>query len=77
MEVERTLTGYRLPLDRATVDLLRGQVLDLPNTMGVAPINPSGLEYAVLWDRDNEYVHKAVKRVLRQAIKEAKAVAND
>lgn len=77
MEARRVLTGYCLPLDQATVDLLRGSVLDTPNTLGGAFVREGGLEYVVLRSCDNEYVHKAVKNLLRKAIHEAKSIAKN
>lgn len=78
MTPERVLTGYRLNIDAATKRLLHDQIIESPNLVGgAARVTAWGLEYVVSWDRENEYVHKALLRALRAAIKSAKAAERE
>lgn len=82
MSHERISTTYALPLDASTVDLLTGAPLgtieDVP-AIQLVRLDHRGhrLLYVVPWAKDNEYVHKALKRNLRTWIKVQKRLAGE
>lgn len=68
--VKRISTTYALPLDRSTADLLAGGPLGTIEDVDAIQfvkldVRGSRLLYVVPWDRDNEYVHKALRKNLR------------
>lgn len=66
------MTCYRMNLDRSTIDMLKGAAFEWPNAVVPGALTGKGLEYAVAYAQDNEYVHKAVHRSVRNAIRIAK-----
>lgn len=76
---QRLSTVYGLPLDRSTTDLLAGAPLGTIEDVGAIQfvkldVKGSRLLYTVPYDRDNEYVHKALRRNLRTWINVQKAL---
>lgn len=63
------MTFYRLSLDPTTIELLKGKQFEWPRAVVPGALTDKGLEYAVAYGKDNEYIHKAVHRSLRSAIR--------
>lgn len=69
---ERIASVYLMRLDPSTIGVLSGRKLDLPDAVFGSHLAHNGLEYAVQDRNDNEYVHKAVKRRVRDIVRIAK-----
>lgn len=71
---ERIASVYLMRLDPTTIGILSGRKLELPDAVFASHLAHNGLEYALRDQHDNEYVHKAIKRRVRDIVRIAKHV---